>query len=337
LNIMNLFSPKTEKRKISPFFLLKLCLGTLLIIWLFVWQGNGAKIVELFTRIKLEYLLPLFLLVFLLNLVSCLKWRLFIKEYGVTISIWRLLGLYCIGKFLDNFFPSTLGGDVARSYLLGKQIQSHGRSFASVALERLTGLVAMITLALVFGLLNQEMLKEPLFIISFTVIGSIGCALAILFIFPRLVEKIVAFLAIIPVFAKLLEKVRIVVKEMYFFRKKFALLAMSMCYSFLFHLMTITLVYLVCRTISFTPDFLDVALVTPVILLIATLPLTPSKLGVWEWAFGVFLVQAGGELAEGVAVSLLIRGLGLVVAGIGGILLLVEKGAREESVCDDNV
>jgi len=319
-----------KKKRISPFFVLKFLIGSILFIWLFVWQDNGAKIVELFTQINPGYLVPLFVLVFLGNFVSCLKWQLFVKEYGNTISIFRLLALYCIGKFLDNFFPSTLGGDITRSYLLGEQIHSHGRSFASVALERLTGLLAMIILALVFALLNQKLLKEPIFLVSFAFIGAGGCLLVILLMYPSLIEKIVRILGTVPLLNTFLVKIRVIIQEMKFFKKKTSLLAKSMVYSFSFHCITILLVYTACRTIGFYPAFLDVALITPVVLLITSIPLTPNKLGVWEWAFGVFLLQAGGEIAEGVAVALLIRGLGLTVSFIGGVLLLVEKSSKDD-------
>ncbi len=304
----------------------KLLVGLALFAWLFIWQDNGRKIYLIFADIDPSYLAILFLMVFGLNLVSCLKWQLFLREYGVRVSVFRLLALYCIGKFFNNFFPSTVGGDIARSYILGREIQSQERSFVSVILERLTGFIALVILAFLFALLNTNLLGQPLIAISFGVVAVAGIAVSMLVVFPGVLDYLAVFLQKMPFLNTVVRKLRLLGHEFNFFRGRSGLLAKALGYSFIFHFMTIVQVYLACLTVNFAPRFLDIALITPIVLMVTSVPLSPNKLGVWEWAFGVFLFQAGGEVPEGVAVALIIRGLGLVVSAMGGVLLISERG-----------
>jgi uncharacterized protein (TIRG00374 family) len=329
-------SPEKQKKDSSPLFLVKLLVGLSLIGLLF-WQVDLTSIFQLFSKINIKFIALLVLMAFALNLVSCLKWKLFLQEYGNTISVFRLLSLYFIGKFFNNFFPSTVGGDIARSYILGKQIQSKRRSFASVILERLTGFIALNILAFIFALMNIQLLKVPVIAISFSVVGGSTIVLAVVLLFPQLLDTAFNAMPKIPLLVSAMNKFRILLQELAFFKGKYMLLAKSMGYSFIFHSMTIVQVYLVCRAIGFFPDFLDIALITPIILAITALPLTPNKLGIWEWAFGVFLVQAGGEMVEGVTVALVLRGLGLSISVIGGILLIFENMTKHDQSINNNI
>ena len=319
-----------KNTNISVFFIFKLIIGIALIIFLFLWQGNGEKVLNLFQNIKAEFLIILLVMVFLLNLVSCLKWQLFLREYGIHVGIIRLISLYCMGKFFNNFFPSTVGGDLARSYILGRQIQSFGKSLVSVLLERFTGFIALSIIAVLFALINTQILKEPLVSTSLIFSIAIGCVTTITIFFPKRALKFLIFFKSFLIFDKVFSRFKAILTEIDDLNRKKALFLSSMGYSFIFHLMTIIQVYIACLTIGFYPNILDIAVITPIILMISSIPLSPNKIGIWEWAFGLFFIKAGGEMAEGVAVALVIRGLGLLVSAIGGCLLLVEKMNKEE-------
>jgi len=64
--------------------------------------------------------------------------------------------------------------------------------------------------------------------------------------------------------------------------------------------------------------------VTPIILVISTLPTTPGSLGVWEWAYSVLLLPIGAQLEHGLAIALLLRGQLLITSLVGGVLHLFE-------------
>ena len=49
------------------------------------------------------------------------RWRLLLDAAGVSVSLGMCIRQYFIGIFLNNFFPSTVGGDMAKVFYLGRQ------------------------------------------------------------------------------------------------------------------------------------------------------------------------------------------------------------------------
>jgi glycosyltransferase 2 family protein len=74
------------------------------------------------------------------------RWRLLLIASGVHVSFAVVVRQYFIGIFVNNFLPSTIGGDIAKVYLLGRD---HGYRpvTASVLLDRLLGVGLLAVLA----------------------------------------------------------------------------------------------------------------------------------------------------------------------------------------------
>lgn len=312
-------------------FSAKLILGFILLFALLIWQENSGKLIVLFANFKFHYLLALFLFGFVMNLVSCLKWNLFLKDRGITLAISRLLGLYFIGKFFNNFMPSMIGGDLTRTYLLGRQINSQSKSLASVFLERFTGLVALILLSITFTLINPHLIKEPIIGISIASITIGSMLLLFLLLNPQLLNSLSLRFSDKSFIYRTLSKLIHVHDDILYFKDKYNVLFLAMAYSLIFHLLTSVSVYLCCLCINFHPSFLDIAVITPIILLLTTIPVSPNNIGWWEWSFSVLLINAGAGAAQGLAVALTLRGMTFVFSILGGILFLFEKVEASDS------
>lgn len=74
------------------------------------------------------------------------RWRLLLTAAGVTVSFAGVVRQYFIGLFLNNFFPSTVGGDVAKVYYLGRR-HGYRAVTASVVVDRLLGVGVLALLA----------------------------------------------------------------------------------------------------------------------------------------------------------------------------------------------
>src|SRR5689334_14744277 len=77
------------------------------------------------------------------------RWRQVLAASGVPVSMPTAMRQYFIGIFLNNFFPSTVGGDMAKVFYLGRE---HGYRpiAASIVLDRLLsiGLLAVLATAM---------------------------------------------------------------------------------------------------------------------------------------------------------------------------------------------
>jgi len=54
------------------------------------------------------------------QLISAYKWRILAKLGGFNISLAKYAEYYYIGMFFNLFLPTTVGGDVVKSYYLSK-------------------------------------------------------------------------------------------------------------------------------------------------------------------------------------------------------------------------
>ena len=96
----------------------------------------------LFARLPLWFYLLSLLVVMGGQVVYAWRWRLLLAEAGVRVPFLLTVRQYFIGTFLNNFLPSTVGGDVGKVYFLGRD---HGYRvvMASVVLDRMLGLAML--------------------------------------------------------------------------------------------------------------------------------------------------------------------------------------------------
>lgn len=91
--------------------------------------------------------------------LSAWRWQRVLLAFGTPVPLRALTGHYFAGQFVGNVLPSTIGGDVLRISRSSKNIGSRETAFAAVALERLSGFVALPLLCL-FGFLVDPSLLD---------------------------------------------------------------------------------------------------------------------------------------------------------------------------------
>ena len=126
----------------------------------------------------------------------------------------------------------------------------------------------------------------------------------------------------IPLVRRVAHKVERFLDDVGHYRNNRRLLMSALGLSLLFQFLAAVNVQVACLALDIHPIFLDVMVVTPVILLLSMVPVSPNNIGWWEWCFAVLLVGAGATAAEGLAVALILRAVSLLASLIGGLLLL---------------
>ena len=278
---------------------------------------------------SLRHLTPLSIISLLavsvpLILISVMKWRIFLRLFGPTPSLWRLSELYLIGYFVNLFLPSQLGGDVVRSVSLsspGNRTQIAVCTF----LERFTGLLAMVLFALC-GVLTT---KQPFFVTGLVGIcfvlawggaGALWCGVP-----RRLIPSGLIAGRIAERLAKMEESLAVV--------KGTPLIVLrALLFSIFFHLFTIVNTQVAAWVVG-APliNWIDLAVVVPLILLIGGLPLTPSGLGIQEGAWVYFLGYAGVSPAHSLAISIVLRAKTYLLSLLGGVILARDRGWRSSA------
>lgn len=146
-------------------FLLKLLIT--LIPGYFVWSNiastPGMDAGDLWNMAGSLKIWPLWVAVLCLgvsNLTGCAQWRILLVRQGISMSYVKLLRIYFVGLFFNNFMPGNIGGDFKKIYDIKVDSgQTVGGAFTATVFDRLFGLFFLNVLALVVGVLF--FLRDP--------------------------------------------------------------------------------------------------------------------------------------------------------------------------------
>jgi hypothetical protein len=304
--------------------IVKLTISAALIYALFREEGFGMRALRLLLDVRWQALLSLITLSLLVNWVSAVKWFLILRSRGAELSLTRLFGVYLIGKFFSNFAPGMIGGDMMRAVIIGRSLGSYAQAAASILLERFTGLVALLLLAAVtvLALPAGGNAALQLSVMAALTVGTAAIVLVFLDTGRNLLFRVIAPL---PGGQRITSKLASLHAEMAFMVASRNVLFATLALSVVFYTLAGIALHMSCLAVSAHPNPLDVAIATPAIYLVTTIPVSLNNIGWWEWVVGLFLRDAGLTIAAGIAVGLLMRAVSLCVSLIGGVLFLVER------------
>ncbi|MDQ7029976.1 MAG: lysylphosphatidylglycerol synthase transmembrane domain-containing protein [Ardenticatenia bacterium] len=130
---------------------IKLIISLALIAWLF----RRIEVRDVVTMVRGAHpvLLGLATVAYVGAILSnALKWGVLLRAQNVHVP-WRVVVEYTfVGVFFNNFLPANVGGDVMRGYGLAKYIRRRADAAVSVVVDRLIGLMALTSMAIVSAL-----------------------------------------------------------------------------------------------------------------------------------------------------------------------------------------
>lgn len=292
--------------------LLKFLFSLLLLLAVF-WVVDFAELKRILSAITWGAVFNLSLITVALIYVSALKWGLFIESFGSKFSVWRLFRYYLVGYFFNLFMPSYVGGDLVRSFYVGKNAGQH-QALSATILERYTGLMAMITLAFAFMWFNNFVTLQIEIVIFGLLLGLV--VITIIALSERLLEMLDQVKLLKPI-VKHLKKIQSGLKLA---RRNKRLLARSMALSYLYHTLTVVNIIFCAAAVGWNnPPVLDLFTLTPIMLLIIAIPVAPSALGVQEGTFYFFLQIVGATPAQALGVGLVLRAKAVILSLCGGV------------------
>ncbi|MEE9355131.1 MAG: lysylphosphatidylglycerol synthase transmembrane domain-containing protein [Methylococcaceae bacterium] len=140
-------SQRSNMEKTNPLglFIVKIIISGLMLIILMSrlnWQIAFLKL----QNISISTWLCAFLLYFSAQVVSALRWMLISKSLKLNIPGKNYFDWYFLGIFCNLFLPTGIGGDVVKSYALGRASGQLANAICSVVLDRVFGLIILLGL-----------------------------------------------------------------------------------------------------------------------------------------------------------------------------------------------
>lgn len=303
-------------------------------------EEGREKFVNLLTNVRWIYVLASVLIMFLLNFSSSVKWYMLLLSKKIKVSIWRIYAYYSIGRFFNLILPTSMGGDVVRIFQLAKYTGDKNTSAASVIVERFTGLIVLMLMAIIAVIVNQKVFNQMWLSIALT-IASIGLGFIVWIvldgrIFNLLYEKLGLRIKIIGKILNKLNKIRLTILE---FKSNKNAMFWALINSFIFQLLAVINVWITSKAFGDELDFLTCLIAVPVILFIMNIPFSIGGIGLMEFGYVFTLTLFGISPSLAISTALLIRAKGILDAIFGGIFYislnrdksLVEEIKNEQS------
>jgi uncharacterized protein (TIRG00374 family) len=108
-------------------------------------------------RVDPWYLTLVLILVACDRAVMVLRWVLLLRASHAAIATGEAARIFLISSFVGSFLPAGVGADMARAYGLSQATNDSSEALASVAIDRVLGIVALIVMGVV-GLLTTTAL-----------------------------------------------------------------------------------------------------------------------------------------------------------------------------------
>jgi uncharacterized protein (TIRG00374 family) len=310
----------------SKILIIKVIVSASLIVYLLGYQIQNAD--EIWKTMSSANL-PLLFAAFSLHLVgyglSSWRWQILLRAQQVHVPLLTLAMSYLVGIFFNAFLPSTVGGDVVRASDTSKIAGSFTKAVLTVFVERLTGLIALLCLAV---------LAVPLISENWHTIGNMlwvflgtfcFIAMAILSIWHRKTKDILGIL---------LKKSGIRRLSLWWgkareatdlFGQNVLVLFSAVVISLLFQINVVVHYALIGKALGVEVPWLCYFAVVPIAMLILMVPASINGIGLREQVFIYLFAIFGVPPAAAVSIAWIAFGLILVQALFGGIAFAVRK------------
>lgn len=101
--------------KKSALNILKVFVSVFLVLWL-VQKLDWEVVVWLkIVDIQYGYIVIFVLLQLFAMALSSKRWQVIARSQNLSFTVWEGFKVYLTGTFINNFLPSTIGGDIYRS------------------------------------------------------------------------------------------------------------------------------------------------------------------------------------------------------------------------------
>ncbi len=311
-------------KKRLPLLLLKLLISLSILAFILIKQTSLGEIGAVLKTADVRWLVFAFSLHSFGLFASAYRWQILARAQGDEIPLGFLAKSYLVGQFFNNFLPTSFGGDIVRIFDGSRYSRSLVRSSAIVAVERFTGISVLFLLAVAGSLFRIEMAREIPVILAALILGAVGFGMIAAF-FTRPAARIIAALPLGGFPDKLRNKTLLFRETILHYRTQKKPFALATLWAFLLQLNVVVYYFLIGRALHLDIHFVDYFIFIPLVLIIQTLPITISGLGLREESYIEIFRFYGIPAQAAVSFSLIGVGFNLIIGLIGGIIYVTRR------------
>jgi uncharacterized protein (TIRG00374 family) len=261
------------------------------------------------------------------NLIGSWVWARLLRAQGVPIPYRKAASYYFVGLFFNNFFPSNIGGDIARISDASKHADHVSKVFSATLMDRLTGVLGMALVAVIASMaaINRFHLYAIYTAILITFFVALGLFLSI---FNRTVLKAFEWPFRV-IGARSIERgIMRLMDDLHGYRSQKRVLVAVFFASLFVQISRILVHYLVGLAVGVKVAVGYYFLFVPTLAALVSLPISLNGLGIREGA-GVVLFQIAGLTREqAFTVPFLTYLVSVVISLLGGLIFISRPPRR---------
>ena len=273
------------------------------------------KLVDVYRDSQKIYLFLGLTVFFLCQIIAIFRWRFLLSSLGVHISVKEALCSSLCGLFLNLFFPSSVAGDVFRSFSISCRHGDTGKVASSVLMDRFSGGIALTLISLLAFIGGRKMIPgEEIGVALLALCGIAGFSALIIFS-----KSFFLFLVKIVKRKPLKEKLVSFHDKLYFFKNNPRVFIKSLFFSFSIQSLIILGFFIISRAFDVKIGIIYFLIIMPIVIAIALIPITIAGAGTREASLVYFFSLVGVEKSVSLGISLLNLIFLIFMGIIGGI------------------
>jgi glycosyltransferase 2 family protein len=124
---------------------------TAIVLAIMLSRISVAQVLDVIARVRPEMVVSVLVLLAADRAVMIWRWVILLRATGQRIATKSAAWIYLVSSFVGGFLPAGIGADLARAYTLSQRTSGTSAAAASVAVDRLLGLLSIVLVG-IFGI-----------------------------------------------------------------------------------------------------------------------------------------------------------------------------------------
>ena len=307
--------------------LLKILVSVSLLVYLFLEMDTSA-FVERISQLSLWFVLFAWVYYAACQWVSAYRWQMFLAVKSIHVRLKTLFSFYMVGMFLNNFLPGAVGGDAVKAYDLYRHTDDGNISVASVFLERFTGLIALVVIAVVAALFGMQDIESDM--IFWSVWGTVAFLSVVIFLIwsgPGLSLISGLMKMLLPAFIE--RRFSELYQAVHSYRAHGKVLVKAILISIVLQFLFALYYLLTAQALGIEVDLVYFLLFLPLITIVTMIPISFGGLGVREAMMVVLFAEVGVSSADIMSISLTVHVINTLLSLWGGAIFMTRRSPAE--------
>jgi len=245
-----------------------------------------------------------------------------LRALKIHLPLKRVIISFAGGIFFNTLMPSTIGGDLIRSIDLASHTKRPKEIIATVFLDRLSGYVGLVILALLALLVGWQLVPDKSVILSIAIITGILVALLLVLFNKSLYSKINGLLHN-PKAGKIRELLEGLHQEIHYFGNHKKIIVKNLVISVFIQSIAPITFFIIGLSLGLKINIIYFFIFLPIIGAITLLPISIGGFGIREATATIFFPKAGVASSAAIAMSLLNSFFIFVCGAIGGLIYVL--------------